>query len=145
MMLNIIGCKDNFQPGTKELSNELIIQTSNGSHKFTIEIADEPSEQNRGLMFRREMAKTHGMLFIHEDEQPRAMWMKNTYIPLDMLFIKSDGHIHHIVSNTEPFSEENIPSQGPVRAVLELVAGTVDRLNIKLGDRVKHTAFANEK
>ena len=129
---------------SQEKNNELTIHTGNGSHKISIEIADEPNEQTRGLMFRREMDQNHGMLFIYKDDQIRTMWMKNTYLSLDMLFIKADGTVKHLHKNAEPFSEEIISSREPVRAVLELVAGTIDRLNIQNGDRVTHRFFKQE-
>ena len=119
----------------------LSIKTKSGVHKFMVEIADDEAEQNKGLMFRRELAKDSGMLFIYKDDKPRYMWMKNTYIPLDMLFIKASGEIYHIHEHAEPFSETTISSRDPGRAVLELPAGTVERLKIRSGDFILHKFF----
>ena len=92
-------------------------------------------------MFRRSLAADRGMLFDFAQVEPVSMWMKNTYLPLDMLFIRSDGTISHIAENTEPLSTRVIPSGGPVLAVLELNAGSAKRLGIKPGDRVEHPLF----
>jgi len=92
-------------------------------------------------MFVRELPEGRGMLFDFERDQEVAMWMRNTYIPLDMLFIRADGRIHRIAENTEPMSERVIPSGGPVRAVLEVIGGTARKLGIGVGDRVAHPMF----
>ena len=118
-----------------------IISQQGGPHIFRIEVVDDDEERARGLMFRREMAPDAGMLFDFGEDRPVSMWMKNTYIPLDMLFIKSDGTIITIEQLTEPHSLKSIPSRFPVRAVLELNGGTVAQLQIKLGDRVSHALF----
>jgi uncharacterized membrane protein (UPF0127 family) len=97
--------------------------------------------RSRGLMFRRSMPADHGMLFDFEQVAPVAMWMKNTYLSLDMLFIRPDGTIARIAADTEPQSTRVIPSGEPVLAVLELNAGTAARLGIKAGDWVKHPTF----
>jgi uncharacterized protein len=119
----------------------LKIETAAGAHEFKVEMARTPSEQAMGLMYRREMAPNAGMLFIYPAGTRVTMWMKNTLIPLDMLFIGADGRIAHIVERTVPESTELIGSDGPVQAVLELNAGTAGRLGIKVGDRVRHPAF----
>ncbi len=124
---------------------ELSIKTKSATHKFMVEIAASEAEQNKGLMFRRSLDADKGMLFIYKDDKVRYMWMKNTYISLDMLFIKADGQIYHIHQDAEPFSEETISSQGPGRAVLELPAGTVERLSIKNGDYVLHRSVSDKK
>jgi uncharacterized membrane protein (UPF0127 family) len=116
--------------------DELTITSSSGSHKFQIELATDNAQREQGLMFRQAMAPDAGMLFIYDRTQPVAMWMENTYIPLDMLFIAADGHIVNIRQRAVPHSQENIPSAGPVKAVLELNGGTVARLDIKPGDKV---------
>lgn len=120
----------------------LAVETGSGSHTFRVEIARTPGEQAQGLMFRRKLAPGAGMLFVHESEQLLSMWMKNTYIPLDMLFIGSDGRIVHIAERTVPHSEAIISSGGPAIAVLELNGGTASRLKIKPGDVVKSSALA---
>ncbi len=114
---------------------------SNGVHVFTVELAVTDEERSRGLMFRKELAEGKGMLFDFKSDQDVAMWMQNTFIPLDMIFIQSDGRILRIAENTEPLSERIIPSGGPVRAVLEVIAGTAKKLGIAPGDRVAHPMF----
>ncbi len=124
----------------------LVVETSAGPQTFKVEIADDPDEREQGLMFRHELAPDHGMLFDSGDvEQVIYMWMKNTYIPLDMLFITRDGRIVRIAENTEPRSERIISSSVPVRSVLEVPGGTAARLHIKVGDRVKFPLFDTSK
>ncbi|HEV2675209.1 MAG TPA: DUF192 domain-containing protein [Aliidongia sp.] len=117
--------------------DELTITGSGGSHKFQVELATDNAQREQGLMFRQTMAADAGMLFLYDASQPVAMWMENTYIPLDMLFIAADGHIVNIRQRAVPHSRENIASDGPVKAVLELNGGIVARLGIKPGDMVK--------
>lgn len=116
----------------------LEIRTAKASHGFSIEIVDTEEKRAEGLMFRTEMARDHGMLFDFKREQPVAFWMKNTYLPLDMIFVKADGRILAIAENTTPMSEALVPSSGPVRFVFEVVAGTSKRLGIAPGDRIVH-------
>lgn len=123
-------------------ASRLTIQTQAGDrHVFSVEIAATAEEKARGLMFRRHLDVDAGMLFDYGKSQRVSMWMKNTYLPLDMLFIDSSGVIIHIVERTVPMSTEIIDSNGPVRAVLEVNAGTVSRLAIGRGDRVLHPIF----
>lgn len=120
----------------------LSIVTQGGQrHAFEVEVARNDSDRAQGLMFRRSMAPDHGMLFDFGKVEPVSMWMQNTYLPLDMLFIRADGTIERIAANTEPLSTRTIPSGGPVLGVLELNAGTAARLGIKAGDRVEHPIF----
>jgi uncharacterized protein len=119
----------------------LEIATKSGVHIFGVEMAITPEEQAKGLMFRRELAEKQGMLFDFHREQPTSFWMKNTYVSLDMIFIRADGRILRIAENTVPLSEALVPSGGPVRAVLEVVAGTAKKLGIAPGDRVTHPIF----
>ena len=121
---------------------ELTVATLAGPHKFHVEIADDPRERSRGLMFRREMAKEHGMLFDFGSEQPASFWMENTYIPLDMIFIKEDGTVESIAERTTPLSRRSVTSQGPVRYVLEINGGLSDELGIRPGDKVSGPAMA---
>lgn len=133
-----LGCPpaQAFDQGT------LAIETRAGVvHAFRIELADTGAERAQGLMQREELAPDAGMLFDFGEEQPVAMWMKNTLIPLDMLFIAASGEITAIARDTVPHSLTTIPSPGPVRAVLELNAGTTRRLGIAEGDRVDHPIF----
>jgi uncharacterized protein len=120
----------------------LEIATKSGVHVFAVEMASTPEEQAKGLMFRRQLPEGQGMLFDFHQEQPATFWMKNTYIPLDMIFIRADGRILRIAENTVPLSEALVPSGGPVRAVLEVVAGTARKLGIAPGDRVAHPIFS---
>lgn len=123
-------------------TGELSIETARGeAHSFQVEIAKSPAQRAQGLMFRRQMAADSGMLFLFGGSQERAMWMKNTFIPLDMLFIDEGGRIVRIEQRTVPQSLRAIRSGRPVTAVLELNAGTTSRLTIEPGDRVIHPAF----
>ena len=121
----------------------VVIIASSGEHKFEVEIAVRPAEQARGLMFRRSLARDHGMLFLYSKPQYISMWMRNTYISLDMIFIRVDGRVHRIETNTEPLSERIIESGGKVSAVLELVAGAAGKIKLKAGDLVRHSHFKN--
>ncbi|HEY6703554.1 MAG TPA: DUF192 domain-containing protein [Xanthobacteraceae bacterium] len=120
----------------------LEIASKKGVHVFAVELASTPEEQAKGLMFRRELPEGQGMLFDFHREQPTSFWMKNTYIPLDMIFIRGDGRILRIAENTVPLSEALVSSGGPVRAVLEVNAGTARKLGIAPGDRVAHRIFS---
>jgi hypothetical protein len=124
-------------------ADRLTIVTRGGqSHVFSLELANTPEARSRGLMFRRELAPDRGMLFeFGARETEVSMWMKNTYISLDMVFIRADGTIRHIAENTTPLSEATISSGGPVRGVLEVIGGTAKRLGIAPGDRVEHPYF----
>jgi len=120
----------------------LTIETSAGpSLAFRVELARTEAERAQGLMYRDKLAPDAGMLFIYPTDRPVAFWMKNTMIPLDMLFIRRDGTILSIVERAVPLSEATIPSGGVVAAVLEINGGTVSRLGIKPGDRVQCEAL----
>jgi uncharacterized membrane protein (UPF0127 family) len=121
----------------------LEIATRTGVHVFAVELAVTPEQQAKGLMFRRELPEGRGMLFDFQKEQPASFWMKNTYIPLDMIFIRANGRILRVAENTVPLSEALVSSGGPVRAVLEVIAGTAKKLGIAAGDRVAHPIFTN--
>ncbi len=116
---------------------ELLIQTQGGkAHTFEVELALTAGQRSQGLMHRQSMPADHGMLFDFGENRPVAMWMKNTPLPLDMLFIQRDGVISHIHKRAVPFSESIIDSRGPVAYVLELNGGRTDELGIGIGDRV---------
>ena len=118
------------------------IETVDGkTHKFNVELATTPQQVAQGLMFRRQMAADAGMLFLFERTDPATFWMKNTYIPLDMIFIGLDGRILNIAERTIPLTETPVHAAGPTRAVLELNGGTASRLGLKAGDRVRHSAL----
>ena len=121
----------------------LIIETAKGPARFTVEMATNWTQQERGLMFRKELAPNAGMLFDFGGESMQAFWMKNTLIPLDMLFIKANGTVARIAPNAKPLSEDSIPSYEPVRAVLEIPGGRAAQLGLKAGDVVRQTIFGN--
>jgi uncharacterized membrane protein (UPF0127 family) len=120
---------------------ELTVTTRAGEHEFQVEIADDDRERALGLMFRRSMADDEGMLFDYGAEEPASFWMRNTYIPLDMLFIKADGTIDSIAERTTPLSDKSVASKGPVRYVLEINGGLSDTLGIAPGDSVSGPAI----
>jgi uncharacterized membrane protein (UPF0127 family) len=123
-------------------TSKLVIQTQDGKrHDFRVELALNQRQRMQGLMYRPKLAPGAGMLFDYGRETPVAMWMKNTIVPLDMLFIGADGVVVNIAQRTVPGSLTPIPSDGAVRAVLEINAGTTVRLGIKPGDRVLHRIF----
>ena len=120
--------------------DRLVIDTPDARHVFTAEVARGAEAQARGLMFRRRLAADAGMLFLYDPPRPIVMWMRNTYIPLDMIFFAADGRITRIVQRTVPLSDARIPSGSPVRGVLEVNAGTAARLGIVVGDLLRHPA-----
>jgi uncharacterized protein len=122
-----------------------LVPSSGQEVPIDIEVAEEPQEKAMGLMFRTELADNKGMLFPYPESRELSMWMRNTYIPLDMLFIRPDGVIHRIEVRAEPMSEHIINSGGPVSAVLELAGGASERLGIKAGDRVRYPLFGTGK
>jgi uncharacterized membrane protein (UPF0127 family) len=119
----------------------LEIASKSGVHVFTVELVNTEEERARGLMFRKELPEGRGMLFDFERDQDVSFWMQNTYIPLDMIFIRGDGRILRIAENTEPMSTRMIPSGGPVRAVLEVIGGTARKMGIAPGDKVAAPIF----
>lgn len=122
--------------------DSLILHTADGTERtFDVELAVNPRQQAQGLMYRQSLAASAGMLFIYRPAREVSMWMKNTVIPLDMLFIAEDGEIVKIVQRTVPFSLTTISSDRRVRAVLEINGGMANRLEIRPGDRVVHPAF----
>jgi uncharacterized protein len=118
----------------------LTLLTANGTRTLEVEVARTPEQQMTGLMFRKSLADDRGMLFEY-DNRELTMWMRNTYIPLDMVFIRADGTVHRIEAMTEPHSERVIASQGDVAAVLEIAGGNAQRFGLKPGDTVKHPFF----
>jgi len=120
----------------------LEIVTKSGVHVFQVELAVTNEERATGLMYRKVLPEGRGMLFDFKPDQEVSMWMKNTYVSLDMIFIRADGRILRIAENTEPLSERLVPSGGPARAVLEVIAGTARKLGIAPGDQVSHPIFS---
>ncbi len=128
-------------PGQAADKSLVEIVTKTGVHSFSVEVVDNDADRAKGLMHRRSLPEGTGMLFDFHREQDVSFWMQNTYIPLDMIFIRADGRIHRIAENTVPLSLEQVPSRGPVRGVLEVIAGTSRKLGIAPGDRVAHPIF----
>ncbi|MEC9022795.1 MAG: DUF192 domain-containing protein [Pseudomonadota bacterium] len=126
-----------------EKLERLVIRVSGREIKFNVEVARTPRQQKVGLMFRRSLPVDQGMLFIYPYKSIVKMWMKNTHIPLDMVFINSKGIVKKIVESTVPFSLSVISSGEGVRAVLELNGGTSNRIGLKRGDQVIHPFFKN--
>ncbi len=128
-------------PGRAADASTLEIVSKSGVHVFTVELAVTDDERAHGLMERRSLPEGRGMLFKFEPDQVITMWMHNTYIPLDMIFIRSDGRIQRIAENTTPLSDRIISSGAPARGVLEVIAGTARKLGIAPGDKVAHPWF----
>lgn len=119
----------------------LTIVTATGRHAFKVEIADNDADRAQGLMYRRHLDPDRGMLFDFGRTEVVTMWMQNTYVSLDMIFIRADGSVARIAPNTEPLSTRVISSGEPVPFVLEVVAGTAARIGLKAGDRIEHPLF----
>jgi uncharacterized protein len=122
--------------------NTVEIASKSGVHVFTVEIADTEPARERGLMFRKELPGGRGMLFDFHRDQQVGFWMRNTLIPLDMIFIDGRGRIANIAHSATPLSEDVLYSKGPVRAVLEVIGGTARRLGIEPGDHVSNPIFS---
>lgn len=131
LALSIVGAQSQEPPTVP-----LTVETRSGTHVFQVEVADEPQERSKGLMFRRQMEADSGMFFDFGVDREVSMWMKNTYLPLDMLFIEADGEILSIARRTTPLSEKTISSGGPVHYVLEINGGRAKELGIEPGDIV---------
>jgi uncharacterized protein len=130
-----------MRPGVAVGQATIEIVSKTGVHAFSVELATNDAERARGLMFRKELPEGKGMLFDFQTEQPVAFWMHNTYISLDMIFIRGDGRILRIAENAQPLSDVLIPSGGSVRGVLEVIAGTARKLGLAPGDRVTGSIF----
>jgi len=126
-----------------QVLEKLEIVTATGIHAFSVEVMRTRAELEHGLMERRFLPADRGMLFDFKTERPVMMWMKNTYLPLDMVFIAKTGKVVGIAENTEPFSEKIIPSGAPAYGVLEVNAGTAARIGLKPGDIVHQALFGN--
>ncbi|MEM0905777.1 MAG: DUF192 domain-containing protein [Pseudomonadota bacterium] len=119
-------------------ADQVALITRSGRHLFTVEIADDPIERSRGLMFREVLPRDHGMLFDFGGEDFRAFWMKNTPLPLDIIYVRANGRVVSIAKNTTPYSTESIPSEGEARFVLEVNAGVADDVGLAPGDLLLH-------
>jgi uncharacterized protein len=137
LILTLAILPSNAQSGSEKLT----ISTQTGVFPFSVEVMRSESEREKGLMFRRYLPADRGMLFDFKVEAPVMMWMKNTFLPLDMIFITRNGVVKTVVENAEPMSERIIPSGGNVFAVLEVNAGTAAKIGVKAGDRVAHPIF----
>jgi uncharacterized protein len=143
MLLLPLGARAQTAAQSELPKEPLTIVTQDGTrHAFSVEMALSPEQQTVGLMFRRSVPADGGMLFDWGTPRDSAMWMRNTVTSLDMLFINADGTIRRVVENTVPESLATIDSRGPVRATLELAAGTARRLGIRAGDRVEQRIFS---
>ena len=127
----------------KFATSELTIISATGPHRFKVELAETPAQMTQGLMFRTSLAPDAGMLFDYRQPTPATMWMRNTLIPLDMLFVDAQGRIVNIHERAVPQSDDVIAAAEPVRAVIELNGGTAARLGIEPGDQVVHPIFGN--
>jgi uncharacterized protein len=125
------------------VTSHLTIVSASGPHRFIVELAETPAQMEQGLMFRRTLAPDSGMLFDFKQPTMATMWMRNTLIPLDMLFVNQQGWIVNIAQRAVPESDATIAAAAPVRAVIELNGGTAERLGIKPGDRVLYPIFGN--
>lgn len=141
ILVLLVGCPRarDAQPALEPLA----IVTAGGEVNFEVEVAQGVGTQERGLMYRQSLAPDHGMLFLFEREQRLTFWMKNTYLPLDMIFIRADGQVVAVIADAEPLSEAVISPNVRANAVLEVNAGTAKRLHIAVGDEVRHTAFGS--
>jgi uncharacterized protein len=119
----------------------LLVETASSQYRFEVEVADDPSERAEGLMYRESLADNAGMLFLYPKPQPVEFWMKNTPLSLDIVFVRADGTIARIAESTTPMSEDMIPSGEPVRAVLEVKAGTMRQLGVAVGDRLRNATY----
>lgn len=149
LLLAALPALAHAQPDPKEPQPELpkeklVIVTRDGArHEFMVEMAIQPAQQIVGEMFRKSVPTDGGMLFDWGAPRESQMWMRNTLVPLDMVFINQDGTVRSIAENTVPESLAVIDSRGPVRATLELAGGTTARLDIRVGDRVEQRIFGN--
>jgi uncharacterized membrane protein (UPF0127 family) len=124
--------------------SRLVIQSESGAHAFTVEVVDTAESRAKGLMYVQELADDAGMLFDFEQERLVSFWMRNTFIPLDMIFVGADGEIKNIHVNARPHDESSIPSAAPVQFVLEIPGGRSVELGIEAGDRVEHARIKAE-
>jgi uncharacterized protein len=134
-----------IQPADAMRRETLTLVTARGPVQVDIESTETMEEMQRGLMFRAHLDEKAGMLFTYDRPREVTMWMENTQIPLDMVFIRADGVVHRIEAWTEPFSRKTISSRGDVLACLELAGGAAERLGLKPGDRIDHPAFKPAK
>ena len=136
----LTGCS----PGGDALpKTRVVVDATTGPAVFTVEVASDDASQQKGLMFRTELAPDAGMLFDFHSSGPRSFWMKNTPLSLDLIFIRADGTIANVVTNAMPYSTQSIMSSEPVRAVLEINGGRAAKLGIEPGQTVHAEIFRN--
>ena len=143
LLLALIGLMSIFSPPS--LAAEpvpVLIHAGGSTYRFSAEIADTAEERSQGLMFRQDLAANEGMLFLYPAEKPVTFWMKDTPVPLDMIFIDGTGHIVHVAAMAKPFDTTPISSERPAKAVLEILGGSAAQLGIKPGDVVEWPAQA---
>jgi uncharacterized protein len=145
LCLDLLSANFAMTANAKMLQEKLWLATSQGEREISVEVTETPEDMSMGLMFRTSLPDNCGMLFPSPAPREASMWMRNTYIPLDMVFIRADGVIHRIETMTEPLSEAIIASNGEVLAVLELAGGAAARLGLKPGDRVRHRIFQSAR
>ena len=141
LALPMAACSRDAGEAANAATIPVTITMAGQAHRFDVEVARTDAEQDRGLMFRTGLPANGGMIFPFEKPRIGSFWMKNTLIPLDMIFIRADGTVHRIETDTEPHSERIIASEGDVAGVLEMKAGSARRLGLKPGDRVEHSHF----
>lgn len=139
----VLNACDGKAQGSDSIRPLSIITVGKKRHDFTVEVALTPAQQQKGLMNRTEMAKDAGMLFFFGEEAERSFWMKDTLIPLDMIFIGGDGTIVKVHDSAIPNDLTSVKSDSPAAAVLELNGGVAKTLGIKAGDKVHHAFFGN--
>lgn len=141
----LLGACSQGQSSSALPTAKIVIDTKNGPTAFQVEIAADDASRRKGLMFRTELAPDAGMLFDFQQAKYVGFWMKDTPLSLDMLFIRADGTVSTIASDTIPYSEDVVPSSEPVQAVLEIRGGRAGALGIKPGDKVHAAIFGNAK
>lgn len=137
-LIAVLAVASFFVFTSNSIGSTATLFTQTGMHRISVEIADTPETRETGLMHREEMAEDHGMLFDFAETRPVSMWMRNTLIPLDMLFLREDGTIARIARNARPLDLTPIPSGEPVRYVLELNGGAAQAYGAQVGDRLEH-------
>jgi uncharacterized membrane protein (UPF0127 family) len=137
----IVLCTTSLAQAGVCAENRVDLRSDAGVVRFAVEIADDPQERSRGLMHRTELAEGAGMLFLFDRPQRQSFWMKNTPLPLDIIFVDARGVVESIAAETTPFSEQPLPSDGPVIAVLEINGGLAERYGIGVGAELRHPAF----
>jgi uncharacterized membrane protein (UPF0127 family) len=141
-LLSLMSCTED-DPTVAAPITSAVIRTADGAVRLRVETADTDAEREHGLMDRTSLGADEGMVFLFDSPSDGSFWMKNTLIPLDMIFIAADGTVRHVHANAVPLSTDAVPSGGPVRAVLEINGGSAALLGIKPGDKVKHPIFGN--